>query len=248
MAKHDGPARGVTLPADGKMSDTTHLEENPLLREMVSMPAAEADALLATKKKADQEIAALREQLRAHEGSLEGERRAHLLMQEELRAAQASAAAAHKRADALAAQNAEATETIAHLRQQVMAALSGPKEPVMAEVPKGHRRIITLQPYSFDGEGRQPRMVPKDHVMVVAEKDYLIDQQRKFPHLLDYEEHKKKQQAKADADAQPVTHSRDALNQVLSQVDAVLELRKQQQAELAKILTRPENLAGQLAQ
>lgn len=153
-----------------------------------------------------------------------------------------------ERAGQLAKQNVEATERIAELRMQISHAMQGPAQPALGEVPSGHRRIITIQPYSYDGEGRQPRMVPKDHVMCVPEKDYLSDKLRKFPHLLDFEEHTKLQKAKADAEAQPVNHSREALNQVLAQVDAVLELRKQQQAELAKIITRPENLATQLTQ
>jgi hypothetical protein len=82
----------------------------------------------------------------------------------------------------------------------------------------------------------------------VPEKDYQMDLLRKFPHLLDYAEHLKRKAASAEREAQPVNHSREALNQVLDQVDTVIALRKQQQAETAKLLLRPEVLAGQLSQ
>lgn len=219
-----------------------------------------ADLLLLQNAAAEQlktanELALLREKYqiamdndaRASEFLRETKQQAALHKQS-LEDAERRAAAAEQRAGALAEQAQRDTELIAQLRQQVLGAMTPTGAQELAEVPAGMRRVITLQPYSYDGEGRQPKMVPKETVMVVPEKDYQMDLLRKFPHLLDYAEHLKRKAASAEREAQPVNHSREALNQVLDQVDTVIALRRQQQAETAKLLLRPEVLAGQLSQ
>lgn len=233
-SKEQGPQSAAPRDQDtrGAEAETVHIKRADLLL-LQSAAAEQLKTVTALDGAAQRAADAERRAAAAEQAQRDTERRA---------------TAAEQRASALAEQAQRDTELIAQLRQQVIGAISPAGAQELAEVPAGMRRIITLQPFSYDGEGRQPKMVPKDTVMIVSEKDYQMDVLRKFPHLLDYAEHLKRKAESAATAAQPVNHSREALNQVLDQVDTVIALRKQQQAETAKLLLRPEVLAGQLSQ
>lgn len=148
------------------------------------------------------------------------------------------------RCAALESDSTRLHESLAMLRQQVQTAIAGGAAADAADPPKpGHRRVITVQAYSFEAD-RRVQTVPKGTVLQVPEVDFENDRLRRFPHLRDHEEHLAEQRERAKREAAPAEHGRAALDQILARVEDVMELRKEQRAELVAAMQRPEVIAS----
>jgi hypothetical protein len=113
------------------------------------------------------------------------------------------------------------------------------------ELQPGHRRVITIQNYSFDSLGGK-KSVGKGVVIQVPEADYQNDLIRRFAHLEDYADHQAKEQKRSRLGNQPAQHASDQLAAILATSDRAIALRKEQRLQLMADLTHPDRIAAQL--
>jgi len=137
-------------------------------------------------------------------------------------------------------------ESFAALRQQLQEAIAGgASADKLDPLREGHRRVITIQAFSFEAD-RRTQTVPMGTVLQVPEGDFQNDRLRRFPHLKDHSEHLEETRKKAERAAVPVNQGRAALEQILERVQDVMRLRKEQRSELVGMMNRPEAIADRV--
>jgi len=243
------PDKKESAPAASAEPITMSAEDAELLREGARRALdaeKERDSALAAEKKVREQLELSARRVRElEEASAADKHQAALRAREQ----EKQLLGQTERIDALTSDNQRLHEEFASIRERLTKALAGDADGAREQDPlrPGHRRVITTQAYSFVDRG-STKTVPRGTVLQVEEVDYQNDKLRRFPHLQDHQEHLAREREKAEREAAPVQHGRNALEQILAQVEQVQKLRAIQRAETISMIQRPENIEARLNQ
>ncbi len=114
--------------------------------------------------------------------------------------------------------------------------MSAGGEATEERVPSGHVRVITLDVFVHESDGRAPRTVPKSTVLIVSEATLRSEKLRRFPRLEEYEIHRGKTAEKTRAELAPIEACRAALEQILKQAELTATVRKIEMTERSRAI------------